>query len=129
MKFITGEWLKSAEGDLKTIIELKDNSELTHIAAFHAHQTVEKCFKAVFEEKSIEIDKIHNLIKLYDKIFDIVITNIDLNKLEVLNSLYIDSRYPSSLGLLPDGKPSIQEVDDFYLFAKKIYDNIVALLS
>jgi HEPN domain-containing protein len=129
MKFITGEWLKSAEGDLQTMEALKAKSELTHIASFHAHQAVEKCFKAVLEEKSMEIEKIHNLIKLYGKIKAVINFPVDMDKLEILNSLYIDARYPSGMGLLPDGKPSTADVDEFYDFAKDINKRIKAFVS
>ena len=35
---------------------------------------------------------------------------------------YIDSRYPGELGLLPDGKPSLEEAKGFYEFAKNIHE-------
>ncbi len=41
------EWLESANGDLKTIEEIINNDYLTHIAAFHSQQCVEKSFKAL----------------------------------------------------------------------------------
>ena len=34
---------------------------------------------------------------------------------------YIDARYPGDLGLLPHGKPTIDEVEGFILFCDKIY--------
>jgi HEPN domain-containing protein len=99
MKFLTGEWLKSAESDIETIDEIIDNPHLTHVVAFHSHQCIEKCFKAVLEEFEIEIDKIHNLLKLYKEIRQALNIELDYNKLELLSKLYIDARYPSELGL------------------------------
>lgn len=40
------EWLKSSESDLETVEEIIDNANLTHIAAFHAQQCVEKTNEA-----------------------------------------------------------------------------------
>ena len=50
--------------------------------------------------------------------------NIDINLLQPLDSLYIDARYPGNLGLLPEGKPSIEDAKSFYKFAKDILSKI-----
>jgi len=44
MKKTTKEWFDSAESDLLLISEIHLNEELTHLAAFHAQQAVEKSF-------------------------------------------------------------------------------------
>jgi len=36
---------------------------------------------------------------------------------ELLNKLYIDSRYPGEFGLLPTGAPTVDEAREFALFA------------
>ena len=64
MKVISNEWLKSAKSDLDTIEAILDNQSLTHIVAFHAQQSIEKCLKAVIEEHELSAGKIHNLITL-----------------------------------------------------------------
>ena len=38
-----------------------------------------------------------------------------------LDSLYIESRYPGNLGLLPEGKPTIKQAQLYYEFAQKVY--------
>jgi hypothetical protein len=38
-----------------------------------------------------------------------------------LDELYIESRYPGDFGLMPNGKPSVEEAKEFYEFAKTIY--------
>ncbi len=48
----------------------------------------------------------------------------DKDTLDELDKLYIDSRYPGDLGLLPDGKPSMERVKTFYYFAKNIYNMV-----
>jgi hypothetical protein len=34
----------------------------------------------------------------------------------------IESRYPNEFGLLPSGKPTLDDAGEFYEFAKKIYE-------
>ena len=41
-----------------------------------------------------------------------------------INETYIDTRYPSDLGLLPEGMPSLEKVRSFYQTAKEIYKQI-----
>jgi HEPN domain-containing protein len=47
----------------------------------------------------------------------------------VINELYIDSRYPADLGLLPNGRPSVDEAGEFLLFAEGIYESVVELVK
>ena len=54
------QWLKSAEMDLDSIAQVIDMEHLTSVAAFHAQQCVEKCFKAILEEHSKKVPKIHS---------------------------------------------------------------------
>ena len=129
MKLLTGEWLKSADSDIKTINEIIENPELTHIVAFHAHQCVEKCFKAVLEEYRSKVDKIHDLLKLYKEIKKILDIELNEDKLELLNKLYIDARYPSDLGLLPGGKLTLEDAREFYKFAEEVFHKIKEILE
>ena len=52
MKKATAEWLQSAEMDMETLDQISHLEYLTPVAAFHAQQCIEKCFKAVLEENS-----------------------------------------------------------------------------
>ena len=65
MKTLTHEWLKAANDDLLTIEHIIDEEHLSNIVAFHAEQTVEKCFKAVLEECGVEFPKTHDISRLY----------------------------------------------------------------
>ena len=47
-----------------------------------------------------------------------------MKTLELINETYTDTRYPSELGLLPDGIPSLEMAKKFYKTAKVIYDQI-----
>ena len=109
------EWLKAALLDLKNIEKIIDDAYLTPIAAFHAQQAIEKSLKAIIEYEKIEISKTHNLKRLYKKIEHII--ELDKNRLDFINELYIDSRYPGDMGLLPYGKPTLEDAREFYEFA------------
>ncbi len=124
MKHITGGWLKSAKSDLVTIEEILGNDQLTHVVAFHSQQCIEKTFKAIVEEFELTSIKTHDLITLKNTISSVYSENIDDDLLSLLNKLYIDSRYPSDFGLLPNGKPDTDDAKKFYKNAREIYENI-----
>ncbi|CAN2040267.1 HEPN domain-containing protein [Candidatus Magnetomoraceae bacterium gMMP-15] len=121
MKQSTTEWLKTAKEDIIVMESILKNEMTTCAASFHAQQSVEKSLKAIFEEYDTKILRTHNLDKLFSKIRPYL--NIDFNESTVdkLNSLYIDSRYPGAFGFLPNGKPTLEDVDEFYVFAKFIF--------
>ncbi len=68
MKAATLEWLKAGDFDLKTMEKLLNDEFLTCMVAFHAQQLTEKTFKALFEEKNIDVPKIHSLVTLWKRI-------------------------------------------------------------
>ena len=129
MKTITQEWLNFAEADLQTCKEIIENEFLTNIVAFHAQQTVEKCFKAIIEENNLKVQKIHSLIRLHKQIKKIVNFEIDKEKMTLTDKVYIKTRYPGDMGMLPDGKPSKKEAKQLYNFADDIYQKTIKLLA
>jgi len=72
------------------------------MVAFHSQQAIEKCFKAILEENEDNVPKIHNIIVLKEKIERYINLKLEKEIFDQLNELYIDSRYPTDLGLLPD---------------------------
>jgi len=129
MKKAAKAWLKAAKDDLDVIDKIIDVAHLSHMVAFHAQQCIEKTFKAFMEENDIDTPKIHNLVTLFGRIEGIVAVTTDVRMLKTLDGLYIDARYPGDLGLMPDGKPSRQEAQSFYSFAKDIYETFQSNLS
>jgi HEPN domain-containing protein len=121
MKRMTEEWFISAESDLLLIRKINSLGDLTHLAAFHAQQSIEKSFKAVIEEFNLGFIKTHSLETLYNLVKDKIAIDPDYDLLIILDQLYIDSRYPGEMGLLPNGKPSVTEVREFFRFARKIF--------
>ncbi len=91
-------------------------------ATFHAHQAIEKSFKAIIEEYDIGFIKTHSLENLYNKVKALIKLKIDIDKLIILDQLYIDARYPGDLGLLPNGKPTVREASTFYKIAKEVFE-------
>jgi HEPN domain-containing protein len=129
VKKATAEWLKSAAMDLDNVAQIIHLEHLTPVAAFHAQQCVEKCFKAVLEEHSKKVPKDHSTLRLYGLAKDLIAVEVDLGVLTDLDDLYIESRYPGELGLLPSGKPTLAEAREFFETAKSIYDQIGRALA
>jgi HEPN domain-containing protein len=64
---------------------------------------IEKYLKAYLIEKDVPLIKTHDLIKLNGMIKNIKDLGIDEKKLIVINEVYIESRYPGEIGLMPYG--------------------------
>ena len=132
MTTIANEWLNAANDDLLVIESIIENESITHMVAFHAQQCIEKCFKAVLEAKEIDVPKIHSLGALYLKISDSFDFHSEENDsfsiLKVLDQLYIDARYPGEIGLLPNGKPTQMDAQQFHNLAKEIHHKTSSLI-
>jgi HEPN domain-containing protein len=124
VKKATVEWLKSAEMDLDSVVQIIHREHLTPVAAFPAQQCVEKCFKAVLEEHVKRVHKDHSTLRLYGLIKGLIPLDGDMGVLTDLDDLYIEARYPGELGLLPSGKPTLAEAREFFEIAKSIYGQI-----
>ena len=124
MKKLAEEWLKYAYKDLLTIEKILEEENLTNITAFHAQQCIEKSFKSLILLKTGEMPKIHNLLKLYGTVRNYTKISFDMKTLELINETYTDTRYPSELGLLSGGIPSLKMVKRFRETVKVIYDQI-----
>ncbi len=118
------EWLKAAEEDLLTIEEIKDNPNLTNVVAFHSQQCLEKSFKALLELHDKDVPKIHSTLRLYDMVREDLELHVDLDILTDLDDLYINGRYPSELGLMPSGKPPLEDAIMFYNYTRNIFERI-----
>jgi len=129
MKAITREWLNRAEEDLSAAELLLTQPELTNMVAFHAQQTVEKALKAVLEESDITPVKTHSLTRLYGLVESYMPIAVDQDMLDRLDAVYIESRYPGEMGLLPHGKPAQAEANEFLSFAKQFYGQVQSALD
>ena len=92
--------------------------------AFHSQQAIEKSFKSILEEFESKVPRIHNLIKLKEMTEKYITIETNRKLLEQVNEIYSDVRYPSDIGLVPTGKPSIKLAKEFYVFALSIKNKI-----
>ncbi len=129
MRFLTQEWLKAANDDLIVLNEIVDNPIVTNLTAFHCQQCIEKCFKAVLEEHELRVPKVHSLVTLYEEVKKVFDFGFDEDILDKLDKLYIDARYPSELGLLPYGKPTMGDAKEFCGFSADVHDRIKSFLE
>jgi HEPN domain-containing protein len=128
MKLLTKEWLKAAGDDLIAIESLIYNPILTNIVAFHSQQAIEKSMKAVIEEFNIAFIKTHSIQTLFLKIEDILSFSVNELIISELDRLYLDSRYPGDFGLMPYGKPTLEEAEMYFQEALKLKNQVEAFL-
>ena len=124
MKLVTEEWLDRAGDDLDVAKEIMPVEHLTNMVAFHCQQAVEKTLKAIIEELEIAFVKTHNLERLMGIVKQKMDIDIDIDIVKRLDEVYISARYPGDLGLLPSGKPSVEDARMLYEFAKNISDDV-----
>jgi len=124
------QWLLYARSDLETCRQLLDQEDLTNIVIFHAQQCVEKSFKALLELSDRNIPRIHDLRRLLQSISLLYPhVEIDQDTLDTLNQVYIDTRYPSDFGILPEGRPSSGTAKKLQQFADDVYQQAVSIFS
>ena len=129
MKPATEAWLIKAEEDLTAIRVLRETPPLTGVVAFHAQQCVEKCLKAVAEERAGTVPRVHDLRRLWEVVAGQFPKVLDVDLLRELTDVYTDCRYPGDLGLLPSGKPTEDDAARFERFADHVYTTVLSLLS
>jgi HEPN domain-containing protein len=66
------------------------------------------------------IIKTHDLIKLYSAVKEIKNLNIHETRLKAVDSVYVETRYPGEIGLLPNGAPTEKEAQGFLVFAREV---------
>jgi len=96
--------------------------------AFHSQQAVEKSLKSLLEFNKCDIPKIHSLNRLF-KLCENDFMERDLEIINTLDSLYIESRYPGDLGLLPYGKPTVADAAKLFKFAKTVFQIVHSLIK
>lgn len=89
MKDKVREWIELASVDLAAAVKLENDEYLTPAASFHAHQCIEKAFKAVLELQDRPIRKTHDLALLYLEIKNNISFQCDEDILYDLSRLYM----------------------------------------
>jgi len=67
------------------------------------------------------------LIRLYTHTH----TTFDENQmlmLATINEIYIDARYPGDMGLMPQGKPTLEEIDKLISFCEQTINQLKSKL-
>ena len=118
------DWITIADRDIIAAKELVKNSKVVSNAAFHCQQAIEKYFKAYLLEHGWELQKTHDLMRLYIEITKIKNFQIDTDTLLEIDKVYMDTRYPDDYV-----EPSEKEIKKFYKFAKEIGNKIKKELS
>lgn len=129
MKNKVKEWIELARIDLKAAQTLSGDEYLTSAAAFHAHQCVEKTFKAVIESRDISVPKVHDLPRLYQIVMNLIDFSCGEEILYDLSRIYIDARYPAMTGLMPYGRPEISDAVGYLRFAEEVFSTILQILE
>jgi HEPN domain-containing protein len=129
MKSVTEAWLIKASEDLDAIHALRGEPHLTGVVAFHAQQCVEKCLKAVAEERKGILLRVHDLRRLWEVVADQFEEVLDVDLFRELTDVYTDSRYPGDLGLTPVGRPTEADAERFEQFAHQVYVTVSSFLS
>ncbi len=130
MKKRVKEWVKYSKLDLDSALKLLESPDLTQSAAFHCQQSIEKSLKAIIEEKINKVPRTHDLEKLYGLIEEYGIKlEIDEDILDQVNDVYIETRYPSDLGLVPEGIPKVETIKYFYDLTESIYKQVIEILN
>lgn len=131
MKETTRNWVEFTKRDLLAAEKLQDEEYLQNVVLFHCQQAVEKVFKAILEEHNIRIPRIHSVFSLYEQLPDNIKHRLQCNSddLERIDEIYIDSRYPPDIGLLPGGFPTDDETQELFDIAKRIIDACLEMLN
>ena|SRR5258708_483299 len=96
MKKLTKAWIRKAEEDLVAAEALaQGNAHLHDQVCFHCQQATEKYLKAILQEQSASIPRIHDL----DQVLDLVVTSEpSLRRLRrgmsFLTTFAVETRYP-----------------------------------
>jgi len=123
------EWLKASKSDLDVIREILNIEHLTNMSAFHAQQSLEKSLKSILEYHNQRVPKVHNIKKLLALTKEYIIYDINMDTIIKIDTLYIESRYPGDMGLLPYGQPTLDDANEFYNVALKFYYKIDDIIN
>ena len=116
-------WLEFAHRDLEAAKLLVGNEYVSNAVVFHSQQCVEKCLKAMLEESGVPVPHIHSVIRLSALLEEEANISIALNadELDLVDAVYIDTRYPAGVGLLASGFPSEEDARTLLHIAEKLY--------
>ena len=127
---ISEVWRQHAADDLRSA-EVLLGAKIYSMVCFHAQQAVEKSLKAMLAASGQPIPRIHNLMRLRRLVEDAMgsALGVDEEALMFLNDVYLDSRYPTDLGILPSGSPDAGDARRAYEYALRLHDGLISILK
>jgi HEPN domain-containing protein len=131
MKKATVAWLDFAHRDLEAAKLLVDHEYVSNAVLFHSQQCVEKCLKALLEEADVPVPHLHSIVTLHSLLMEEagISLSLDEDELDLLDAVYIDTRYPSGIGLLPSGFPTKEDAQGLLKIAEMVYRETATRLS
>jgi HEPN domain-containing protein len=116
------KWATFAEEDFRLVEFLwNESTQFYGAICFHAQQFVEKIFKGVLEGAGAIPPRTHDINALAKRLAALnILVPLTEDEILLLSSVYIDTRYPPDVGLLPDGGPTQQDVDNIFRSIQKI---------
>ncbi|MGR3317988.1 MAG: HEPN domain-containing protein [Candidatus Anammoxibacter sp.] len=119
----TNAWLDFAARDLQAARKLVNDEYIANIVLFHSQQCIEKCMKAFLEEYNLNVPEIHGVVKLHELIKENtkIILPVTDDELDLIDDIYIDTRYPGNFGLLPSGFPTKDDATTLLCIAENVY--------
>jgi HEPN domain-containing protein len=122
-------WFDYAREDLQAA-EVLCSQGIHRLASFHAQQSVEKLLKGLLWNQKVNPPRTHDLVFLYQKVKKrYPRLSLGQEELEFLNGLYIESRYPADLGLLPEGEPTAADARRALAIAREILGKVREVLG
>jgi HEPN domain-containing protein len=125
-------WLEYAQRDLAAAEKLSSDETISNIVLFHCQQCVEKALKGLFEEHDLQVPRIHSTLKLYADIRKVILSVPILAENEdfgFIDDIYLDTRYPGGMGLLPSGLPTQKETTQGLRIARQVFAAVQNLLQ
>jgi len=114
----TNPWLIFAKDDFDTLDAL-EHTPIPRVICFHAQQLAEKTLKAQLFDRGNPVPRTHDVVMLARTLkLDLSVTE---DELQFLTSVYIETRYPPDLGLLPGGEPTAEDAARAARIARALY--------
>jgi HEPN domain-containing protein len=121
LKLATQEWIEKAEGDYRTALrERRVRRHPNHDAVcFHAQQCIEKYLKALLTEHETPFPKIHDLVKLGERCFQLTPELKALEAdLDLLSRYAIAFRYPGEEATSEEAKAAVKALKKVWKLLK-----------
>ncbi len=129
MKQSAEAWMEFARRDYSAAHKLLNDEYHANIVLFLCQQTIEKILKAILDENGERVPRIHNTKELYRLVRNFVAFDIEFDFFELIDSIYIESRYPATMGLLPSGFPTEKQALDIYKQTENVFNMVSTYLD